>query len=308
MPPPERDLGPFPAARSLLSPEALAAMVGRAYRLGPVRSCTLLRSLVNDVYALATDDGRYVLKVYGHGWRMAGEVTWEVELLARLLDKGLAAPAALPRADGDTVGLLAALEGPRAAVLFAWAEGERPAAPSAELYGAFGAALAVLLPRLAARPDDRAFVADLAARAGQRIAALAGRGLDWGVCHGDVTLDNLHVAPDGRLTRYDFDSAAPGWRAADPYGVMTWLVRGRPEFWAAFLAGYRSVRPLGEADLVALPWFVPVQALDNLRWHLSDVLALRGVASLDDGELDAELAALRRWQREVLADSDGAPG
>jgi Ser/Thr protein kinase RdoA (MazF antagonist) len=293
-----------------------------------VRQCALLRSLTNDVYAVSTTTGTYVLKVYTHA-RSFGDVAWEIELLAHLAAKGLTVPATIKRVDGGVIGTLVAPEGTRYAVLLSWAEGRKPAGPSAALYRAFGRliarfhaaaddfsseqprlpfdvagfldpSLAVLLPHLAERPDDRAFVAQLAERARERLAELAARGLDWGVCHGDVSLDNLHVTDDRRLVLFDFDSAGPGWRASDPYGVMTWLTRGKPEFWRAFLDGYLEFRPLGPADREALFWFVPVRLLDNLRWHLSDWLLQRGTLALDEDYLDGELAALRAWDQEVL--------
>jgi len=60
------------------------------------------------------------------------------------------------------------------------------------------------------------------------------------------------------------------------------------------------VRELTRADLDALPWFVPIQMLDNMRFHLDDWLRWRGALALDSGYLDAELAALRQWDQDVL--------
>ncbi|MCL4544740.1 MAG: phosphotransferase [Chloroflexi bacterium] len=167
-------------------------------------------------------------------------------------------------------------------------------------FGSLDQALDVVLARLTGRPEERTFLRQLAVRARERLVALATQGLEWGVCHGDVSLDNLHVHPGGRITFYDFDSAGPGWRASDPYGVPTWLTRGKPEYSDAFLAGYEAVRPLGEADRQAFPWFVPVQMLDNLRWRLTDWLGYRGTLSLDAGYIDNVRAALRRWDQAVL--------
>lgn len=323
------DVAPtLPVLRSLFSPDALRIEVERAYGVGDVRRCALLRSLTNDVYAVSTTTGPYLLKVYTRA-RSFGEVAWEIELLAHLAAKGLTVPAAIKRVDGGVIGTLVAPEGARHAALFTWAEGRKPAGPSASLYRAFGRliarfhaatddfssqqsrpsldvaafldpSLAVVLPHLADRPADRDFVAGLAERVRERLASLAVRGLDWGVCHGDVSLDNLHVTDDRRLILFDFGSAGPGWRASDPYGVMTWLTRGKPACWQAFLDGYQEVRPLGRADREALPWFVPVRLLDNLRWHLSDWLLQRGTLALDEDYLDGELAALRAWDQEVL--------
>lgn len=324
---------PIPAVHSLLSPDALGAELPRRYAVGSVQQCVLLRSLTNDVYVVTTAAARYVLKVYGHGWRSLQEVAWEAELLAHLAAKGCAVPQAIPAADGQLVGAIRAPEGQRAVVLFPYADGEKPDGPSVPLYRGVGQALAhlhrasadfrsqhprrpldplgaldqtldVLSARLAGRPKDQPFLRQLAYRAHERLTALAARGLEWGVCHGDVSLDNVHIDRDGRIIFYDFDSAGPGWRASDPYGVMTWLTGGKPEYWDAFLAGYEAVRPLAEADRQALPWFVPVQMLDNLRWHLTDWLRYRGTLSLAAGYVDNALAALRRWDRDALGNVD----
>ena len=69
---------------------------------------------------------------------------------------------------------------------------------------------------------------------------LAEPSLDWGICHMDLTLDNVHVAEG--LTVFDFDSAGACWRAVEPYGVL----RFSEPYFRAWLAGYRSVRPFGD--------------------------------------------------------------
>ena len=241
----------------------------------------------------------------------------------------MAVAPAIPATGGRLVGAITAPEGPRPIVLYPYLAGAKPRGPSVPLYHAVGRALAqihqatvgfhsahprspqnllaaldqalaVLLPRFTGQPEQQSFLLQLADRSRERLAVLATQGMEWGICHGDVTLDNLHLAPDGQVIFYDFDSAAPGWRASDPYGVMMWLSRGKPEYWHAFLAGYQEIRLLGEADRQAQPWFVPLQMLDNLRWHLTDWLGYRGATALEEGYVENELAALQRWDQDVL--------
>jgi hypothetical protein len=50
--------------------------------------------------------------------------------------------------------------------------------------------LGLVLAELAAQPEDRVVIQALGDEAQRRIEALIGDGLDWGVVHGDVTLDN----------------------------------------------------------------------------------------------------------------------
>jgi Ser/Thr protein kinase RdoA (MazF antagonist) len=162
------------------------------------------------------------------------------------------------------------------------------------------APLAALRPRLAHRPDDRDYLIGLAGRVRARLAALASAGLDWGVCHGDLSLDNVHLAPDGRLVFYDFDSGGPGWRASDPYGVFQYAVLDRNNFWEAFLAGYREVRPFGAADMAAVPYFVVAQSLWSMGLEVRYWARWAGLTRVDDGYFDRMFAALRRWDAEQL--------
>jgi Ser/Thr protein kinase RdoA (MazF antagonist) len=54
--------------RSLPAPQALRAYLQHAYGF-EVTSCTLLRSLINDIYEISTPERRLVLKLYrGGNW------------------------------------------------------------------------------------------------------------------------------------------------------------------------------------------------------------------------------------------------
>src|SRR6185312_11819112 len=209
--------------RSIVDPAALADLVADAYRL-PVTACVLLRSLVNDVYRVDTGDRPRVLKLYRGGHRTRAEAGWEVDLSRAL---GGVVARGIPLADGAPAGVLAAAEGERPYTLWEWAPGARPAPPwDDRLFRRYGAATArfhsagdeagapprrfdvlgaldrpyeEVLDRVAA--DDRARIAELVTAAREW---LAGRALDTGVCHGDVSLDNLHDDGD-RLVFYDLD-------------------------------------------------------------------------------------------------------
>lgn len=311
----------LPVVRSLLDPAALSTVVRDAYGFPVDARCTLLRSLVNEVYEVVAGPRRYVLKVYRHGWRTADEVAWECDLIGHLADRGVPVGQVVPRSDGAPVGTVTAPEGERAVALFAHVDGPKPGLPSndavyeefgrltAELHAAadsfrsvhirpvqnlesmLDGSLAAILPWLDGRPDDSDFLAALVTETRDHITALADE-LDWGVCHGDVTLDNLHVTAAG-LTIHDFDLAGEGWRASDLYGV-----RQTPH-WPAFLAGYTSRRPLSEADVRAVDWFVVPRALANISWHLRDFAAWRGTLALQGDYLDNELAALRTAARRA---------
>jgi Ser/Thr protein kinase RdoA (MazF antagonist) len=290
--------------RSIVDPSALGAVVAAAYRID-VAGCVLLRSLVNDVYRIDTANGPRILKLY-RAERRAADVAWELELAAVL---GGIVAAGIPLADGRQVGELAAPEGSRPYAMWAWAAGARPVPPFDDgLYRRYGAAaawfhaaadaarqpsrpgrpdrvvdgdLAAVLDRL--RREDRGPIGDLVTEARTRLSAMD---LDRGICHGDLSLDNLHVDGD-RIVLYDLDGAGTGPRAADLTGPAA------TPGWPAFLDGYRSVRSIADRDLAALPWLDVLGRLANLHFHLVRKPLLRGTESIAEGWAEREIAHLR---------------
>ena len=127
----------IPTLRSLPDPLALRNHLAGVYDL-PFTTCTLLRSLVNDVYELAAPDARHVLKLYRTGGWEPAEILWETGLSAHL-----AADLPVPRvhllADGNEVGLLDSAEGRRPFVLSEFVTGTKPRPPfTDDLYSGFG--------------------------------------------------------------------------------------------------------------------------------------------------------------------------
>ena len=95
-------------------------------------------------------------------------------------------------------------------------------------------------------------------------------GNHWGVVHGDFELDNLAWVGDCPVA-YDFDEAALSWFAADiAYAVRdladpTGHAAGEHQArFGAFIAGYRSLRPLDDQDLGRLPQFAGLHAAASL--------------------------------------------
>jgi Ser/Thr protein kinase RdoA (MazF antagonist) len=304
----------------LPAPQALGAYLQDVYGF-EVTSCTLLRTLVNDVYEVSTPERRLVLKLYRGGNWSIDEVSWEVELAAHLAAGGVPVPQVQPLADGKLVGTLDLAEGVRPFTLAEFIEGDKPRPPFDDnLYAAFGRLVAAFhntadsfRPKCSRRPsdlrrrlddplaailpiltgDDRVLVSELAAAARVHLTQYAAQGLGWGVCHGDVSLDNVLVTGDG-LSIHDFDLAAEGWRAADLSGVAS------TSFWDAFADGYTSRRALPEVDLAAIGWFDVIGRILNLRFHLYDKPLIRGTESVGEGWADRELAGLRKAAGELL--------
>jgi Ser/Thr protein kinase RdoA (MazF antagonist) len=97
-----------------------------------------------------------------------------------------------------------------------------------------------------------------------------------GLLHGDPELDNVVFTTSGPVL-VDFDDVRLGWYAADlGFALRSW---GRPgegpdldaAVPAAFVAGYRTRRPLSDEELSWLPLLARTAALESW-WELQPVL------------------------------------
>ena len=90
----------------------------------------------------------------------------------------------------------------------------------------------------------------------------------WSMIHDDMHPGNVLVDGD-RLTVIDFDDAAWGWH---DYDIAVALVHQQdgPNLAAlerAYVAGYRSVRPISDQSLRLVPMFRLVRALAQIGWY-----------------------------------------
>jgi Ser/Thr protein kinase RdoA (MazF antagonist) len=287
-----------------LSETDLATWVACQFDLPAVRSVDLLRAYTNDVYVVRTRDERYALKVYGTGWRHDPEIRFEAALLDHLASKGVLVAQAIAGRDREALQILTVDGHRRQALLFEYAAGEKPEPPfSPETYFREGKALGLLhlaaddfttpherrsldLQTLIDEPldliqsmdiDDSVMrsILDTSAWFRSQIEIRALAGLDWGVCHGDLTFDNLHITDAGEFVWYDFDSGGFGWRAIDLQG---WAF-GRPERsgqWQAFLAGYRESRTISDNDIAAAPFLFAAQEIWGIAVDLERRVITRG--------------------------------
>jgi Ser/Thr protein kinase RdoA (MazF antagonist) len=131
-----------------------------------------------------------------------------------------------------------------------------------------------------------------------RLSALPQDLAVFGMIHADLHPGNLLVR-DGDLAIIDFDDAAFGWRVYDIAVALTHQ-QAAPDFAAvrdAFLAGYRQVRDLPEAEAAQLPLFLLVRSLVQLGW-------LHERPEIDPGEwLEPRIAQIRLQSRALLAEA-----
>lgn len=127
-------------SRALATPAALADLVRDAYALDVVQ-VRLVRSFVNDVYAIDCASGRFALKVYRHDGWAPDEVAWEQDLVCHVARHGVPVPTPVPRADGLLAGEMEYPEGLRSYALLPWMSGSKPR-PDDATYAAFGELMA----------------------------------------------------------------------------------------------------------------------------------------------------------------------
>jgi Ser/Thr protein kinase RdoA (MazF antagonist) len=319
----------FPVDSSVLSAAALAERLLPAYDLpGPPR-CQLVNRGDNDTYVVAAAGERFALRVYNHERENRAEVEAELELLEALVGRDVPVARPIRRRDGGLLQAVDAPEGPRFVALFAFAEGTPPGrAITAEQGCAYGRAVArthaamdalprqlarprndltrlldepvaALLPELAHRPADQAFLRDLRERLWEGARGLSETPPWYGLCHCDLHKENVLFAPGGELTILDFDCCGYSWRAYE-LAVLFWSTRWLPQaeaVRAAYLRGYGEVRALEPAELAALPSFVAIQDICIAAVQLGHARrGIHGSMAVDDAFFDTHLSFLRAWQ------------
>lgn len=283
--------------------------------------CKNLDTLANDVVEVKTNDGHYALKLYNAASRQAPDVQWELDFTLHLLKNDV--PVAVPVSGESGYLHNFALDGQdRATVLFEWAAGEKPKAEHST-YILLGKAAALIhkaadtfttgltrekydvhtlldeqLERMQKPLEESGQlqrVFDLTERLRKIITNPL---LDWGVCHMDLTLDNVHRNGDD-LTVFDLDSAGESWRAIEPWGVKKFS----EDYFQAWLEGYRSVREFSEDDEKAVAAFGVVGDIRNVVWKLGYARSSRGKPLLQTADLPKVVDEWFRWERERLASS-----
>ena len=271
------------------------------------------------------------------GWRARGEadVAAETAFLVHLDRLSVPVAAPMPARNGTFFCYAMLPEGRRPAVLFPHADGRSPGLDELSDARAQGITLARihaaaegftgrdegryrldldhLLHRQVASvsalsalsPETRERLTKVASRLASLVAARDG--LSWTRCHGDCHGLNAHIATAGKQAGeaifFDFDDGGPGYLAYD-LAVHLWaqvsFQRRRYAMWHAFIAGYRSVRPIARVDFDAVHLFVPIRHIWLIGEYASR-LAEWGSGALPPAWLDREVAFLCAWEDENLS-------
>jgi Ser/Thr protein kinase RdoA (MazF antagonist) len=253
------------------------------------------RSSASHVFVLPDPRGKRYLRFVPGDHRGAESFATVADLMARLADRGIPVARPVPSEHGPLVATADTALGVMHAMVVEAAPGESFDADELNETAAraWGAALARLHGDAADLGEDlpgpfehlplveQLFPADAPLLAAATILEARLRELPrepscFGVVHGDFELDNL-AWQDGTATAFDFDEASRSWFAADVAFALRDLTdeSGRPapehrERFAAFLDGYRSVRPLDAADLPLFAGLNAITALIRITLALSD--------------------------------------
>jgi Ser/Thr protein kinase RdoA (MazF antagonist) len=115
---------------------------------------------------------------------------------------------------------------------------------------------------------ERALMLDMRARLHAALARLEQQPSVYSMIHADMHPGNVLVDGD-RLTVIDFDDAAWGWHAYDIAVALLHQQDGSnlEGFERAYIAGYRSARPISDETLMLVPMFRLVRGLAQIGWY-----------------------------------------
>lgn len=326
-------------AQSTPTARAIGALVEARYALGPVVDAEFLRRSFNQVYRLTFASGqRVVARLSAERPRGPSNGAFEAAVLAHWHAHGCPVSRCLPTAAGDVALAVALPEGERPLMLFEFLDGEFTGEALPDV-AAFGRGLAVLhqagqsysgvpslyaldLAHLLVRPLQRLLQAPtmtaelrpqfeaLAQRLHSRILALGP--LTQVLGHGDAHGQNNFVVNGSHGERqavfFDFDDAGPGYLAYElavyawsmhPHsvdGVMSDKAQAR---WRHFLAAYREVGAVSQADLAAMPLFMAVRHIWLLGEYAGRV-PVWGTQAMPTDYLRRQAATLTQWENLTL--------
>ena len=309
--------------------EAIERFIDKHYVLGSPVSCRLLQRGLNDVYLVSlTSSERYVFRLSHHRARGPANVKSETAFLTHLSELGVPVAAPIPTRDGTLFLQGQAPEGARDAALFQAIDGRAPLATDLGDAWANGKTLALLHNAAGTfRPDEALYQLDLEHLLHRPLARIRDCGLveeasvlselrqiaertetaikvfgnlTWTYCHGDCHGFNSRINEAGEAVFFDFDDGGPGYLAYD-LAVFLWAQvsfgRASTAAWAAFVDGYRSVRPITPDDFEAAFRFVIVRHF----WLMGEYASrAREWGSNSVGWITEGVTFLRTWETERL--------
>ena len=300
----------------------IVGAISSQYELAEPITCRFLRHGFNEHFRAIAGDTEVHVRVYLDGKyyiRDENDFRCELAFAAALAEAGCPVAAPIPRRDGEFLSTVDIDGQERRLALFVVAPGDVKAQPTLDDAAAIGRAVAMIhatadtvatalpggryhlderyllhqpidqLRRAAPEASQLPRIESLVAELALLLESLPKDSSDYGLIHADFHLGNMHFTDDGRLTIFDFDHGAHGWRAYDFAPLRMSL---SDENWSAALDAYASCRqlPIGIEHIADL---VKIRTL----WDLGDILAMEGVWGNDDASRQIRDALPRICER-----------
>lgn len=289
---------------STIDPDELMAKVIPDYSIDTPIKCVFWERGANDTYQVRCTDALYFLRIYRHSAFPREANEFEAEALNYLHQQGCPVAYPIERKSGGFVTEILAPEGLRYALLTALAEGSTPDYDSPKICRLVGQSVARMhlassgfstshkrtyldLPgllensmvdirnHLAHRQDVLSAIEKIAHDVQIAVQGVPEGSLDIGICHGDLHGGNLHVH-DGKVTLFDFEECAIGYRVYDlatfKWGECLGSDERRAKRWPSFLEGYESIRPITGPERSLVDSFVIIRELAETAYGIRHIL------------------------------------
>ncbi len=288
---------------STINPDELMAKVIPEYSIDTPLECLFWERGANDTYQVRCADAHYFLRIYRHGAFPREANEFEAEVLSYLHQQGFSVAYPIARKSGGYLTEIMAPEGPRFVLLTALAEGSTPDYDSPEtcrlvgqsvakmhlassgfttfhkrsrldLQGLLENSMVDVRNHMAHRPDALSIIENIAQDARTAVQAVTEESLDTGICHGDLHGGNLHVH-DGKVTHFDFEECAFGYRVYDlatfKWGSCLGSDERRAKRWPVFMEGYESIRLISESEHSLVDSFVIIRELAETAYGIRHI-------------------------------------
>jgi Ser/Thr protein kinase RdoA (MazF antagonist) len=282
----------IPASYSTLCQEALGQLVSDRYGLGQAQCKFIVRG-VGDTYLVETPGSRFILRVYRSSHRSRQQIMEEVQLLTALRAAGVSISGPIGDRNGVMIQEITASEGDRHAVLFSNAEGKPVSILNTKQLTNLGIEMArfhdvsssislgnsrwefnanttlfeplrMVENAFVEDPEGYAWLQKAAKFITKKLESLNTTQFPVGYCHFDFLPKNFHFASDDKITFFDLDFFGHGWLINDLMVFWQHLCidvffnritqSEADDNFNTFLEAYRSLRPVSEEELIAMPY------------------------------------------------------
>ena len=314
-----------------LAASSVLHCVQQQYDLAGLERCKFYARGLHDNYLLASQQQKYILRVYRNAWRTEEAIRFELDLLRYLGERGASVSYPINTTSGATCFSIVTPIVQHFAALFPYADGQAPGS-------AFSVAESHLLGNTVAqihaasddftsphtRPClDLAFLVDasieaiapfvdaayltylkqLQARLHQTLPDVPHGQGRYGICIGDVNPTNFHINEQKHITVFDFDQCGYGYRAFEigKFFSSIHLIDKKKELAKAFVEGYQQVRLLSSAELNAIPYYEMVGVLWVMSIMASNAEFL-GNKWIEKAYWERKLLLLKELESQVFKD------